>query len=75
MGVNNDKRIQSKDSIGTYAYYETNKEITRKNKEIICLNMIKKYKYWLNMVMLQKQTKNTIIQIGHEMLIMSTEYQ
>ena len=45
LGVNNDKRIQSKDSIGTYAYYETNKEITRKNKEIICLNMIKKYKY------------------------------
>ena len=52
MSANDDKRIQSKDLIKTYAY-ATNKEIIQRKEEIKCSNIIKQYKKWLTMTMLQ----------------------
>ena len=52
MSANDDKRIQSKDSIKTCAY-GTNKEIIHRKEEIKCNNIIKKYQKWSTMTMLQ----------------------
>ena len=43
LRANDDKRMQSIDSIETYAY-ETNKEITHTKQYTKCNNMIKQYK-------------------------------
>ena len=43
MSANDDKRIQSKDLIKTYAY-ATNKEIIHRKEEIKRSNIIKQYK-------------------------------
>ena len=42
LSVKNDKRVQSIDSIETYAY-GTNEEIIQKKEEIKCINIIKQY--------------------------------
>ena len=55
--ANADKRIQSIDSVETYAY-GTNKEIIDRKKEMKCNSIIKQYQNWLTMTILQrKQTK------------------
>ena len=43
LGANDNKRIQSIDSIETYAY-ETSKELVCTNKEIKCGSITKQYK-------------------------------
>ena len=60
MNINNNKRIQSIKSIETYA----RKQI--KNKQKIWDKSIS--------LMLQNKIWNTIIQNGHEFLIIHTEY-
>ena len=51
------KRIQSIDSVETYAY-GTNREIIDRKKEMKCNSIIKQYQNWLTMTILQrKQTK------------------
>ena len=50
MSANDDKRIQSCDSVETYTY-GTNKEILQKKEEIKCNNRITNKKKWLNMTM------------------------
>ena len=43
LSLNDDKRIQSIDSIETYAY-GTSKDLLSEKKEIKCNNIIKQYK-------------------------------
>ena len=43
LSSNDDKRMQSIDSIGTYAY-GTNKDLVSEKEEIKCGNIIKRYK-------------------------------
>ena len=43
MGSNDNKRMQSTDSIETYAY-GTSKDVVSKKEEIKCSNIIKRYK-------------------------------
>ena len=52
--------MQSIDSIEAYAY-GMRKYLVSKKEEIKCNNMIKKYKNWLTLMMLQKKTKKNII--------------
>ena len=65
--------MQSIDLIETYAY-ETRKDLVSKKEEIKCNNIIKRYRKILILIMLQKKTSKNIIQIGHEFLIIHTEY-
>ena len=44
MSSNDDKRMQSIDSIETYAYI-TNKDLLCKKEKIKCNNIMKQYKY------------------------------
>ena len=60
LSANNDKRIQSIDHIETYAY-GSSKDITCKNGEMGCKNIIKQYKNWLTLMMLQEKTEMIII--------------
>ena len=55
---NDDKRIQSIDSVETYAF-GTSKDIVCQKEEIKCNNIIRKYRKWLTMMILQKKTKKT----------------
>ena len=50
LSANDDKRIQSCDSVERYTY-GTNKEILQKKEEIKCNNRITNKKKWLNMTM------------------------
>ena len=43
MGSNDNKRMQSTDSIETYAY-GTSKDVVSKKEEIKCSSIIKRYK-------------------------------
>ena len=47
--------MQSFDSIETYAY-GTSKDLVSDKEEIKCNNIIKRYKNWLTLMMLQKKT-------------------
>ena len=47
--------MQSFDSIETYAY-GTIKDLVSEKEEIKCNNIIKQYKKWLTLMMLQKKT-------------------
>ena len=47
--------MQSFDSIETYAY-GTSKDLVSDKEEIKCNNIIKRYKNWLILMMLQKKT-------------------
>ena len=51
MSVNNDKRIQSIESIETYAY-GTNEEMVQRKEEIKCNYTVKQHERWLTMTML-----------------------
>ena len=55
LSSNDDKIMQSIDSIGIYAYRTWNKLVSKK-EEIKCSNIIKRYKKWLTLTMLQKIT-------------------
>ena len=55
LSSNNDKRMQLVDSIETYAY-GTSKDLVSEKEEIKCNNIIKRYKKWLTLMMLQKKT-------------------
>ena len=52
---NDDKRIQSIESIETYAY-GTRKNLASEKEEIKCSNIIKWYKRWFTLVIIQKKT-------------------
>ena len=47
--------MQSIDSIEKYAY-GTSKYLVSKEEDIKCNNIIKRYKKWLTLMMLQKKT-------------------
>ena len=51
LSSNDDKRMQSIDSIETYAY-ATSKNLISDKEEIKCSNIIKQYKRWLTLMML-----------------------
>ena len=65
--------MQSIDLIETYAYV-TSKVLVVEIEEIKCSKIIKSYKKWLILMMLQKKTEKNIIQIGHTFLTIHTEY-
>ena len=54
FSANDDKKIKSIDSIETYAY-GTSKGLVSEKEEIKCNNVIKKYKKWLILMMLQRK--------------------
>ena len=47
--------MQSIDSTETYAY-RTSKDLVSEKEEIKCSNIMKRYKKWLILMMLQKKT-------------------
>ena len=47
--------MESIDLIETYAY-GTSKDLISEKEEILCNNIIKEFKKWLTLVMLQKKT-------------------
>ena len=73
LSSNDDKRMQSIDLIETCAYV-TSKVLVVEKEEIKCSKIIKSYKKWLTLMMLQKKTEKNIIQIGHTFFIIHTEY-
>ena len=73
LSSNDDKRIESIDSIETYTYGTSNDLVSEK-EEIKCYNIIKQYKKWLTLMVLKKKTQKNIIQIGHKLVIIHTEY-
>ena len=46
--------MESTDSIETYTY-RTRKDLVNEKEEIKCNNIIKRYKKWLTLMMLQKK--------------------
>ena len=60
------------DSKEIYAYGMSTDLVSEK-EEIKCNNIIKQYKKWLTLVMLQKETWNNIIYIDHKFLIIHRE--
>ena len=72
LSSNDYKVIQLIDSIKTYAY-GTGKDLICKKEEIKCKGVIKQYKIWLILMMLQNKTWNNIIQIGQNFLTIHTE--
>ena len=52
--------MQSIDLIETYSY-ETSKDLVSDKEEIKCNNIIKRYKKWLILMMLQKKTYKNVI--------------
>ena len=65
--------MHSIDSIETYAY-GTSKDPVNEKEKIKRKNIMKQYKKWLTLVMLQKKEQNNIIQIVQKILIIHTEY-
>ena len=51
LSWNDDKRMESIDSIETYAY-GTSKNLVSEKEEIKCSNIIKRYKKWLTLITL-----------------------
>ena len=72
LSANDDKRIQSIDSIENYEY-RTSKDSICKKENTKCNNMMKQCKIWLTLMMLQKKTGKTIIQMSRKFLITHTE--
>ena len=56
LSLNDDKRMYSIDSIETHAYGRS-KDLVREKEKIKCHNIIKWYKQWLTLMLLQKKTK------------------
>ena len=65
--------MQLIDSTETYVY-GMSKDLGSKKEEIKYNNVIKRYKTWLTLMMLQKKTKINIIQIDHKFLIIHREH-
>ena len=55
LSADNDKRIQSMDSIKTYTY-GTSKDKIRKNEGVKYKNIIKQYKKWLTLMTLKEKS-------------------
>ena len=55
LSSNDIERILSFDSIERYAY-GISKDLVSETEEIKCNNMIKRYKKWLTLMMLQQKT-------------------
>ena len=55
LNSNDDKRMQSIDSIETNSY-GTSKDLVSVKEEIKCGNIIKQYKKWLTLMVLQNKT-------------------
>ena len=55
LSSNDDKRIKLFDSIETYAYWMSKNQVSKK-EEIKYNNIIKQYKKWLTLMILQKKT-------------------
>ena len=55
LSSNDEKRMQSIDSIETYAY-ETTKDLVSEKEKIKCNNIIRLYKKWLTLMVLRKKT-------------------
>ena len=72
LSSNDDKRMQSIDSIETYAY-GTSQDLVSKKEEIKCNKIIKWWQKLLILMMLQKKTENKIIRIDQKLLIIHTE--
>ena len=53
--------------------YGMSTDLVSEKEEIKCNNIIKQYKKWLTLVMLQKETWNNIIYIDHKFLIIHRE--
>ena len=68
LNANDDRRIQLIYLIEIYEY-GTNDEITQRKEEIKSNNIIKQYKKWLILMMLQNKKQIGIIQIGRNILI------
>ena len=68
LNANDDRRIQLIYLIEIYEY-GTNDEITQRKEEIKCNDIIKQYKKWLILMMLQNKKQIGIIQIGLNILI------
>ena len=73
LSSNDDKRIESIDSIEPYPY-GTSKDLVSEREDIKCNDMIKLYKKCLTLMMLQKKVQKNIIQIGHKLLIIHTKH-
>ena len=73
FSANNNKRIESTDSIETYLC-GTSKDKIYKNKKNKCDNIIKQYKKWLNLIILQEKANENIIQTAQKFLIIHTKY-
>ena len=56
LSSNDDKKMQSIDSIEAYPY-GTGKDLVSKKEYIKCNNIIKRYKKNINLMMLQKKRK------------------
>ena len=56
LSSNEEKRMQSIDFMETYAY-GMSKDLISEKEEIKCNSIIKGYKKWLSLMMLQKKTK------------------
>ena len=68
--------MQSNDLIETYMdVYGRSKDLVSEKEGIECNNMVKQHKKWWTLMVLQRKTNNNIIQIGHQFLIIHTEYQ
>ena len=63
--------MQSIDSIETYAY-QARKDLVCDKGEIKCDNIIKQYKKWLTLMILQKRKQKNIIEISQKMFIIQT---
>ena len=67
------QRMQSINSVDTYAY-EKSKDLISEKEKIKRNNIIIRYKKSLTLMMLQKKTENNIIQIGQKFPLIHTEY-
>ena len=57
-------RLQSNDSIEKYAYGAI-KDLVSEKEEIKCSNIVKRYKIWLTLMMLEKKKQKNIILFIH----------
>ena len=73
LSSNDNKSMESVDSRETYAYGTTKDPVSEK-EEIKCNSIIKWYKKWLTLMILQSKTEDDIIQITCKFLIIHKEY-
>ena len=75
LSPNDDKRIQSIDSIETYTH-GTSKDLVCKKNEIKCNNIIKQYKNVLTSIILlkNKRKEKNIFQVNQKFFAIHTEF-